>query len=98
LEKIICNFFGFVKSLVFVDALGCFAPAAVATIRVISLKKVCLIFLSLKEYPGFQPGHFFIDYFAASDAPGAVAPTDVAPLKADRPGLFMQVNFGNMRE
>jgi hypothetical protein len=73
-KKIICIFFGFVETLVFVDALGCFAPAAVATPRAISLKKVNLIFLSLKEYPGFQQGHFFIDYFAASDAPGAVAP------------------------
>jgi hypothetical protein len=45
---------GFVETLVFVDALGCFAPAAAATPRAISLKNVCLIFLSLKEYPGFQ--------------------------------------------
>jgi hypothetical protein len=47
------QFLGFVETLVSVDALGCFAPAAAAPPGAISLKNVCLMFLSLKEYPGF---------------------------------------------
>jgi hypothetical protein len=45
---------GFVETLFFVDVLGCFAPATAATPMAISLKNVCLISLSLKEYPAFQ--------------------------------------------
>jgi hypothetical protein len=45
---------GFIETLFFVDVLGCFAPATAATPMAISLKNVCLVSLSLKEYPGFQ--------------------------------------------
>jgi hypothetical protein len=44
---------GVVETPIFVDALGCFAPAAAATPGAISLKKSFLIFLMMNEYPGF---------------------------------------------
>jgi hypothetical protein len=54
----ISDFSGFVETLVSVDALGCFAPAAAATPGAISLKNVCLIFLSLKEFQDFNRAIF----------------------------------------
>jgi hypothetical protein len=57
LEKI-----GFIETLFFMDALGCFAPATAATPMAISLKNVCLISLSLKEHPGFQQSGYFVKF------------------------------------
>jgi hypothetical protein len=41
-----------------IDVPGAFAPASVASPGAIALKNVCLMFLSLKEYPGFQQSRY----------------------------------------
>jgi hypothetical protein len=50
------------KPSFFVDAPGCFDPAAAATTGAISLKNVYLVVLSLKKYPGLQRSRGIINF------------------------------------